>query len=120
MQDPSKGGKVSRWSKSGTVVEKLSHDEYMVSIHGSRAATKRNRWYLRKIFPLIPEEQLVPTTSPSAVSVSPDTVTELAERFVAVQPPRAWPRLSPAPHRQRPAGRPGEDMVKIIKEKEVP
>ena len=119
IQDPPAGGKAGRWAKSGTVVEKLPHDAYQVRVHGSRALTKRNRCYLRKIIPFIPEERLIPVSSPAAKSVPKETVLESAEKFVAVQPPRQWSRLSPEPHRHAPVARPGQDVVGALKRKEV-
>ena len=119
VQDPPAGGKPGRWSKSGTVVEVLGHDAYMVRIHGSRSVTKRNRSQLRKIIPFIPEERLVPVTNPKVKEVVKSTVTESAERFVAIQPPRKWQRLSPIPHRQAPVGLPGEDIVGKMKDSEA-
>ena len=119
IQDPPAGGKAGRWVKSGTVVEKLPHDAYQVRVHGSRALTKRNRCYLRKIIPFIPEERLIPVSCPAARSVPEETVLESAERFVAVQPPRAWQRMSPAPHRKASAGSPGEDIISRLKAREA-
>ena len=42
----------------------------------------------------------------------------MAERFVEVQPPRQWCKLSPDRHRQTPAAEPGGDVVQILREKE--
>ena len=42
----------------------------------------------------------------------------MAERFVEVQPPRQWTRLSPEKHRQTPAAGPGHDVVKTLRERE--
>ena len=38
-----------RWSKTGTVVEVLPHDSYVVKVDGSNRVTKRNRQFLRKL-----------------------------------------------------------------------
>ena len=80
--------------------------------------TKRNRIYLRKINPLVPEEKLVPTVHPRAVEIPEQLKKEVSERFVAVQPPRQWARLSPEAHRQKPAARPGEDVVGALRRRE--
>ena len=88
-------------------------------VHGSRALTKRNRCYLRKIVPFIPEEKLVPTLADTAKMIQPETVLEAEERFVAVQPPRSWQKLTLEPHRQSPAGKPGEDIVTRLRAQEA-
>ena len=54
VQDQSDPRKAGRWTKTGTVVELMPHDSYMVRIHGSRAPTQRNRKFLRKISPFHP------------------------------------------------------------------
>ena len=40
-----------RWSKSGTIVESLPHDSFLVRIDGSRKLSRRNRQFLRKFTP---------------------------------------------------------------------
>ena len=45
------GSHANKWDKSGTVVEVLTHDAYMVKMDGSGRVTKRNRKYLRPIIP---------------------------------------------------------------------
>ena len=37
----------NKWDVSGTVVEAVGHDSYMVKLDGSGRVTKRNRRYLR-------------------------------------------------------------------------
>ena len=68
IQDPGTGGKAGRWSKSGTVVESLPHDSYLVRVHGSRALTQRNRIHLRKILPMVPDKYIIPRDHRSANS----------------------------------------------------
>ena len=118
IQDPGTGGKAGRWSKSGTVVESLPNDSYLVRVHGSRALTQRNRIHLRKILPMVPDKLVIPIDHPSAAAALEVTKTEVADRFVEVQPPRQWSRLSPEKHRQTPAAGPGGDVVRILREKE--
>ena len=118
VQDPSVGGKAGKWNKSGTVVEILPYDAYLVRIHGSRHVSKRNRSHLRKIAPFKPEERLYPAVSPEAQTIPQDEVIESTDRFIAVQPPRRWDRLSPLQHRQQPVGQPGEDVVARLREAE--
>ena len=119
IQDPAAGGKAGRWSKSGTIVECLPFDAYLVRTHGSRAVSQRNRIHLRKILPLAPEEIIVPTNSPEIIDVPEATKTEVTERFVSVQPPRQRMRLSPDKFRQEPAAQPGENVVQVLKRKEA-
>ena len=119
IQDPPANGKAGRWCKSGTVIEKLGFDAYNVRVHGSRALTKRNRCHLRKIVPFIPKEKLVPTLSDTAKMIQPETVLETEEKFVAVQPPRSWQKLTPEPHRHSPAGKPGENIVTRLRAQEA-
>ena len=119
IQDPPANRKAGRWRKSRTVVEKLGYDAYHVWVHGSRALTKRNRCHLLKIVPFIPEEKLVPALSDTAKEIQPDTILEAEERFVAVQPPRSWQRLTPATHRRTLAGKPGEDIITRLKAQEA-
>ena len=51
VQDQSDPHRPGKWTKTGTIVEVLPHQSYMVMIHGSRAATQRNRKFIRKITP---------------------------------------------------------------------
>ena len=117
LQDPPAGGKPGKWTKSGTVVEKLPFDAYLVRVHGSRSLTKRNRSHIKRIVPLFPEERLYPTASPAAQSVPEEQVTEKEERYIVRQPPTQWSRarLSPEKHRLEPKGRPGEDIVSKLR-----
>ena len=48
------GSAPSRWSKSGTIVEVLPYDSYLVKIHGSNKLTQRNRRFLRAFTPFKP------------------------------------------------------------------
>ena len=118
IQDPAAGGKPGRWTKTGTIIECLPFDSYMVRVHGSRAVTKRNRVHLKEIMPLVPEQYIIPVSHPVASHIPEETKTETSERFVAVQPPRRWPRLSPETHRRAPAARPGEDVITKLKDEE--
>ena len=43
IQNPQAGGKPGRWSKSGTVIEKLDYNSYQVRVHGNRNLTTQNR-----------------------------------------------------------------------------
>ena len=89
------GWKAGRWTKSGTVVECLPHDSYLVRVHRSRALTRRNRIHLRKILPMVPDKYIIPVDHPSAAEAPEETKTVVTERFVKVQPPRQWAKLYP-------------------------
>ena len=54
VQDQSDPLKPGKWTRTGTIVDTLPHHSYMVMIHGSRAATQRNRKFIRKITPFHP------------------------------------------------------------------
>ena len=55
------GNYPSRWDITGTVVEVLPHDQYVVKVHGSGRLTTRNRKFLKKIFPYGSEPMRNPT-----------------------------------------------------------
>ena len=78
------GNTPSRWSKSGSVVEVLPYDSYLVKIHGSNKLTQRNRRFLRAFTPFKPAgipEKVTPLPVPlpqqdsyiNAVSIVMDT-----------------------------------------------
>ena len=119
VQDPGAGGKPGRWSKTGTIVECLRYDSYLVRIHGSRSVSKRNRIYLRKILPMAPEQYIIPVDNNKTADIPDHTKTEITEKFVAVQPPRKFTRLSPDQHRKVPAAPPGQDVVTALRRGET-
>ena len=119
IQDPGTNSKPGRWSKTGTVVECLPYDAYMVRVHGSRLVSKRNRIHLRRILPLAPEQYVIPVDSKEAAEVPEHTKTEVTERYIAVQPPKRFMRLSPEAHRKVPVAPPGQDAVTALKRKEL-
>ena len=138
VQDLTDKGKPGRWTKSGTIVEVLPHDAYLVKVHGSRALTKRNRRFLRKLTPFHPASPVLPGESyavprlcsqpPAGTAAADPTASpEAPQGEVAPPPPPA--HLPPAPtpllephqegppqreaptadtHRLRPVGAPGE------------
>ena len=48
------GNYPKRWDRSGTVLEALEHDSYIVKVDGSGRLTRRNRQFLRKFEPVSP------------------------------------------------------------------
>ena len=119
IQDPGINGKPGRWSKTGTVVECLPYDAYMVRVHGSRSVSKRNRVHLRRILPLAPEQYIIPVHNEKVPEIPEHTKTEVTERYVAVQPPKKFVRLSPEAHRRTPAAPPGQDSVTTLRRGEL-
>ena len=141
VQDQSQSnGKPGRWNKSAIVVEILPHEAYMVKITGSRQVTQRNRRFLRKLKPFTPavpvtqeevsrskivtRSQTQPITTASSASTS--TPPTYPSRPVSVPPTPALPtparstvRCPPAPqHRREPAGKPGDNIVKMLMDRE--
>ena len=45
------GNQPKRWNRSGTVIETLGYDSYLMKVDGSGRITKRNRRFLRKFTP---------------------------------------------------------------------
>ena len=101
------------------VVECLPYDAYMVRVHGSRAVSKRNRVHLRRILPLAPEQYIIPIHNEKVPDIPEHTKTEVTERYVAVQPPKKFVRLSPETHRRTPAAPPGQDSVTTLRRGEL-
>ena len=57
------GNHPKRWDRSGTVVDTLGHDSYLVKVDGSGRTTQRNRRFLRQfvpVSPLLPSPPRVP------------------------------------------------------------
>ena len=83
VQDQTDPRKAGKWTKTGTVVEILPHDSYMVRIHGSRAPTQRNRKFLRKISPFHP---MIPVQQDEFLP-APMVLRERADQGHAVEQP---------------------------------
>ena len=61
----------------------------------------------------------MPAATNTARAIQPETILESEERFIAIQPPRCWQKISPAPHRRTPAGSLGKDIVTRLKLQEA-
>ena len=141
VQDLTNKGKPGRWTKSGIIVEVLPHDAYLVKVHGSRALTKRNRRFLRKITPFTPASPItygesyavppLPTQANQDTTSQPPPVpvTPLPEPPVLPQPspptnshqtlPAAQVAPTAATHRHQPAAAPGSmNIVDLLKQRE--
>ena len=139
VQDLTNKGNPGRWTKSGVIVEVLPHDAYLVKVHGSRALTKRNRRFLRKITPFTPaspithgESQVVPplltrdaiATTPTPTPAQPTPLP--AAPLPAPPAPPVLPQTVPlhqpltaATHRHQPAAAPGStNIVELLKQRE--
>ena len=86
-----KNGKAGRWTKSGEVLEVLPYNSYLIKIHGSRAVTKRNRRFLRKITPfspIIPVKAHEHCNSPNSNRASYKTVlpADTSDQLMISQP----------------------------------
>ena len=49
----------NKWDKSGAITEVRQHDQYVVKVDGSGRVTLRNRKFLRKFVPVIPEPRKI-------------------------------------------------------------
>ena len=106
VQDQSDPLKPGKWTKTGTIVEVLPHQSYMVMIHGSRAATQRNRKFIRKITPFHPmipvqsRELLFPAAPHTHQDDDPADPVPVQQQPLAPapRPQAALPPLPTAPH----------------------
>ena len=80
--------------------------------------SKWNRVPLRKILSIAPEQYIIPIHHPKAEDILENTKTEVSDKFVAVQPPRKYVRLSPDRHRKVPVAPPGQDAVSALRREE--
>ena len=138
VQDLTKKGQPGRWTKSGTIVEVLPHEAYLVKVHGSRALTKRNRRFLRKLTPFTPASPLSPGESyvvppahsqplAGAAAAAPTVTQGVPLQSEVATPAPAHPLPAPTPlpvphenepiqreaptaetHRLQPVGAPGQ------------
>ena len=81
------GNYPKRWDRRGVVIEVLQYHQYKVRVDGSRSVTLRNRQYLRKFKPYLPESFVSHNVPLSATSAcTPNT-----NRSSVDQPPQAAP-----------------------------
>ena len=74
------GPNPTRWSKSGTIVEVLPYDSYVVKVHGSNKVTQRNRKFLRAFTPFSSSSG----QTQQDLSVQQATVDHLSEQCLEV------------------------------------
>ena len=53
-----------KWSRSGTIVEKLDHRQYQIRMHGSGRVSLQNRRFIKKIRSPQPLPHLIPSPTP--------------------------------------------------------
>ena len=84
-----------RWSKTGTVVEVMGHDAYLVKMDGSSRLSKRNRQFLRRLTPYKcdVDEFTIPTVDPTLHVQAPDSLVDVPV-----------PQQSPDPQSFSPSG----------------
>ena len=87
------GNTPKQWNKTGVIVEVGKHDDYLVSIDGSRHVTKRNRKFLRKITPAI-DTWSAPTAPTTRVTPTASRVTPPAPTPTPPSPPSDSPALT--------------------------
>ena len=88
IQDQS-GSTLKRWNKSGTIIQSLPFDSFLIKVDGSNAITKRNRKFLRQFVPYNPG------------SIDTDCTSSDHTRRESCQDPPQSPTTSP---RKSPAG----------------
>ena len=54
-----RGNNPRRRNKSGKVVEKLDHDQYLIKVDGGGRITRRNRRFLKKIILTLADKEFV-------------------------------------------------------------
>lgn len=79
------GNYPKRWDRSGTVIESLGHDSYIIKVDGSGRLTRRNRQFLRKFEPVLCK---TPPTVQHRILPAPQTQPYVcARKSPVVQPP---------------------------------
>ena len=87
----------NKWDRSGTVVEKKEHDQYVVKVDGSGRLTSRNRRFLRAYTPATPciapanppsscHQRATPPATPAEPDIPP-TLEDLSLRPTHALPP---------------------------------
>ena len=72
------GNHPKRWDRSGTIVDSVGHDSYLVKVDGSGRVTQRNRRFLRQFVPVSPSFPS-PPKAPSTIASKPqDTYRDAA------------------------------------------
>ena len=90
-----------RWSKTGTVVEVMDHDSYLVRIDGSNRLSKRNRKFLRRLSPFQcdVDEFMSPNACPDLPVQAPDQLEDVPlQRPDIVRQPQSLDRCSYEPN----------------------
>ena len=136
LSDPCKPGK---WTKTGTVVEALPYDSYMIRVDGSRRPTQRHRRHLRKLTTYssllakdLPETPSLPMRSPAEDAAAPKPITSTPathDQTPPTQPTTSTPtptvynppiitKPSAATHRHQPIASPGTEILHKLRRME--
>ena len=78
-----------KWDKTGTVTEVKQHDQYVIKVDGSGRVTLRNRKFLRRYLPVIPE--------PRKISIDTDLLFEKLSKRLSSLPATQNDVDAPAP-----------------------
>ena len=82
---------------TGTMVETLGHDAYLVKIHGSNRLSQRNRQFLRRLTPYKcdVDDAAVPNMEPVLHVQAPDPLVDvpLQQHSPMAQPPNCQPSV---------------------------
>ena len=84
------GSRLKKWNSTGFVTEVLPHRQYCIMVDGSRWATLRNRWFLKKIFPICRETKeilLEPLHTRTLLTPSMDMDKDLKTPIQPAPPP---------------------------------
>ena len=81
------GIKPKQWDKSGTIVQVLPHDSYLVKIDGSRNLTQRNRKFLRAFTPFPQTNAVVEESNKEEQLSGMSGVTDMPEVQETVDQP---------------------------------
>ena len=88
----------TKWDRTGSVIEQLPHDQYLVRSHGSGRILRRNRRHLRLAVPFPAQYPVLEHTRPSSSAVTPP-VTRSADSDNSDTAPKPPPAaLTPQPY----------------------
>ena len=84
-----RGNNPNKWELSGTVVQFLDYDAYLIKLDGSGRISKRNRRFLRPILPY--NEQLAPKPNQTSANNSNNTGSTAESREATTFQPNTQP-----------------------------
>ena len=98
IQDQNKVSKMfKQWTKTGVVVNVGDHDDYQVSVDGSRTITKRNRQFLKPFTPA-PDVWATQNQPPPSIPSKPPQPPFFPQQYPSVpEQPQQVPVQTPVP-----------------------